>query len=264
MILTFSSHPYFWIQKQKKTHIYVSLIDAQAAPTYKDAYERSILDPEQFWAEEAEKISWMKPWSRVLDHTNPPFTKWYWLYFSRLIVSNPWRSDSNFRLLSTFLFSFLLRSPSFCRFVGGETNACYNAVDRHVADGHGQRAALIHDSPVTSTQRSITYAELQQQVCCPRSTLSTPSPFVSLLCDCFRITNDVYPAFVVLGIHRLRNRDIRRFPLIPYTFDRFCWTILTIDDESWRNSRVDLTHTAGEEKKCNVWGWGRNVHPLPI
>ncbi|XP_057366291.1 acyl-CoA synthetase short-chain family member 3, mitochondrial-like [Daphnia carinata] len=101
------------------------LFHAKAAPTYKDVYERSILNPEQFWAEEAEKISWMKPWSRVLDHTNPPFTKW---------------------------------------FVGGETNACYNAVDRHVADGHGQRAALIHDSPVTSTQRSITYAELQQQV----------------------------------------------------------------------------------------------------
>ena len=50
------------------------------------------------------------------------------------------------------------------RFVGGETNACYNAVDRHVANGHGQRTALIHDSPVTSTKRSITYAQLQEQV----------------------------------------------------------------------------------------------------
>lgn len=67
----------------------------------------------------------MKPWDRVLDHSNPPFTKW---------------------------------------FVGGETNACYNAVDRHVEKGNGDRLALIHDSPVTSSKRYITYAELLDKV----------------------------------------------------------------------------------------------------
>ena len=56
-------------------------LDAQAPPTYADVYERSIREPEQFWAEEAERISWMKPWSRLLDNSNPPFTKWYWLHF---------------------------------------------------------------------------------------------------------------------------------------------------------------------------------------
>lgn len=64
--------------------------------------------------------------------------------------------------------SLFLDQIFFClihRFVGGETNACYNAVDRHVANGNGQRTALIHDSPVTSTQRSITYAQLQREVC---------------------------------------------------------------------------------------------------
>lgn len=50
------------------------------------------------------------------------------------------------------------------RFVGGETNACYNAVDRHVEKGNGDRLALIHDSPVTSSKRYITYAELLDKV----------------------------------------------------------------------------------------------------
>lgn len=50
------------------------------------------------------------------------------------------------------------------RFVGGELNACYNAVDRHVAAGKGGKVALIHDSPVTKSVRKVTYAELQNQV----------------------------------------------------------------------------------------------------
>lgn len=63
------------------------------------------------------------------------------------------------------------------RFVGGETNACYNAVDRHVANGNGQRTAIIHDSPVTSSQQHVTYAELQEQVSCPPlGTRRTPTP----------------------------------------------------------------------------------------
>lgn len=50
------------------------------------------------------------------------------------------------------------------RFVGGELNACYNAVDRHVAADKGGKVALIHDSPVTKSVRKVTYAELQNQV----------------------------------------------------------------------------------------------------
>lgn len=52
----------------------------------------------------------------------------------------------------------------FDRFVGGEINACYNAVDRHVEAGKGDKVALIHDSPVTSTVRKVTYSELQEKV----------------------------------------------------------------------------------------------------
>lgn len=50
------------------------------------------------------------------------------------------------------------------RFVGGKLNMCYNAVDRHVEGGRGEQAAIIYDSPVTSTKCIITYRELQDQV----------------------------------------------------------------------------------------------------
>uniref|UniRef100_A0A1B6GN44 Acyl-CoA synthetase short-chain family member 3, mitochondrial n=1 Tax=Cuerna arida TaxID=1464854 RepID=A0A1B6GN44_9HEMI len=97
-------------------------------PYYSDKYfetfRRSLEEPETFWAEVGACLSWSKPWTRVLDNSDQPFTKW---------------------------------------FVGGELNACYNAVDRHVAAGKGGKVALIHDSPVTRSTRRVTYSELQQQ-----------------------------------------------------------------------------------------------------
>lgn len=50
------------------------------------------------------------------------------------------------------------------RYVGGEINACYNAVDRHVEAGNGSKVALIYDSPVTGIARKITYSELLEKV----------------------------------------------------------------------------------------------------
>ncbi|KAI5093825.1 acyl-CoA synthetase short-chain family member 3, mitochondrial, partial [Silurus meridionalis] len=50
------------------------------------------------------------------------------------------------------------------RFVGGEVNMCYNAVDRHVEAGRGDQTAVIHDSPVTQSKQSISYRELLDQV----------------------------------------------------------------------------------------------------
>lgn len=50
------------------------------------------------------------------------------------------------------------------RFVGGQLNMCYNAVDRHVESGRGDQPAIIYDSPVTGTKQIITYRELQEQV----------------------------------------------------------------------------------------------------
>ncbi|XP_077300094.1 acyl-CoA synthetase short-chain family member 3, mitochondrial [Arctopsyche grandis] len=96
-----------------------------SSPKYEAAYKRSLEDPEGFWGDVGKSVVWSKPWDKVLDHTNPPFTKWY---------------------------------------VGGELNACYNAVDRHVLAGRGDRTALIHDSPLTQVIRKVTYNQLLDQV----------------------------------------------------------------------------------------------------
>ncbi|MFA7096487.1 MAG: propionyl-CoA synthetase [Gammaproteobacteria bacterium] len=92
---------------------------------YKKAYERSLTDPEGFWADAAEDLHWERKWDRVLDDSQKPFYRW---------------------------------------FVGGQLNTCYNALDRHIADGRGNQPALIYDSPVTNTIKTYTYAELRDEV----------------------------------------------------------------------------------------------------
>jgi propionyl-CoA synthetase len=92
---------------------------------YQEAYERSMKDPEGFWGDAAKAIVWTKPWDKVLDSSNKPFYRW---------------------------------------FVGAECNTCYNAVDRHVEEGRGEQAAIIYDSPVTDTVRTITYFQLKDEV----------------------------------------------------------------------------------------------------
>ena len=92
---------------------------------YEEVFQRSIQDPNGFWGEAAEAISWEQKWDRVLDDSNPPFYRW---------------------------------------FVGGELNTCYNAVDRHVESGRGDQTAIIYDSPVTGTVQKITYRQFQDMV----------------------------------------------------------------------------------------------------
>lgn len=94
---------------------------------YSDAISRSIEEPDEFWAEIAAPpmIHWDRPWEKVLDNSNPPFTKW---------------------------------------FSGGYLNACYNCVDRHVLAGNGSKVAIIHDSPMTNTIRKVTYQEMYDTV----------------------------------------------------------------------------------------------------
>ena len=91
---------------------------------YEDLYRRSIEQPEAFWADEARAIHWHKPPGRILDYTSPPFRAW---------------------------------------FVGGETNLCYNAVDRHLAARPDQQA-LVAISTETGVTRSVTYRELHREV----------------------------------------------------------------------------------------------------
>ena len=93
--------------------------------SYEQIYARSLRDPEGFWAEAAEAIEWERRWDRVLDDSRPPFYRW---------------------------------------FKGGRLNTCHNAVDRHVEAGRGGQVALIHDSPLTDSVRTLTFAELQDQV----------------------------------------------------------------------------------------------------
>jgi propionate--CoA ligase len=92
---------------------------------YQEVYQRSIEDPAGFWGEIAEELHWFKKWDRVLDDSNPPFYRW---------------------------------------FVGGETNICYNAVDRHAMGAGRGRAALIWESSETNQSRTITFFELYREV----------------------------------------------------------------------------------------------------
>ncbi len=93
---------------------------------YDAVYQRSLKNPEEFWAEVAQDCHWFKKWDRVLDDSRKPLYQW---------------------------------------FTGGELNTCYNALDFHVDDrGRGDRIALIYDSPVTETVKKYTYAALRDEV----------------------------------------------------------------------------------------------------
>ncbi|MEH6401833.1 MAG: propionyl-CoA synthetase [Sneathiella sp.] len=95
--------------------------EEQAMNTYEEDYKKSLTNPEEFWGEAAQEITWFKKWDRVLDDDNSPFTKW---------------------------------------FSGAEMNTCYNCLDRHVEAGRGEQAALIYDSPMTNTVEKYTYRQL--------------------------------------------------------------------------------------------------------
>lgn len=92
---------------------------------YAAIYEQSIKNPHLFWAEAASAVSWVRKWDTVLDDSNTLFYRW---------------------------------------FLGAELNTCYNAVDYHVENGHGEQTAIIYDSPVTGIKRKIGYKELQELV----------------------------------------------------------------------------------------------------
>ncbi len=92
---------------------------------YQEIYKNSIKDPKAFWSDIANDIFWYKKPSKILNSNNPPFYKWY---------------------------------------EDGFTNTCYNAVDLHVKNGNGKKLAIIYDSPITNSQKKITYEELKDNV----------------------------------------------------------------------------------------------------
>ena len=85
---------------------------------------RSLNDREGFWSEQARLVDWHTPFGQVLDYSRPPFARW---------------------------------------FVGGTTNLCHNAIDRHLAT-QADAPALIHVSTETGTERTWTFAELHREV----------------------------------------------------------------------------------------------------
>ncbi len=91
---------------------------------YKEFHRQSIEQPDAFWGEQSKLVHWNKPFSSVLDYSKPPFSKW---------------------------------------FVGGETNLCYNAIDRHLAT-RGDQPALIFVSTETNTEKVYSFRELHAEV----------------------------------------------------------------------------------------------------
>jgi propionyl-CoA synthetase len=92
---------------------------------YREVYSRWKADPQGFWAEAAREIDWFKPADKVFDPEAGVYGRW---------------------------------------FSGAECNTCHNLLDRHVAAGRGQQAAIVYDSPVTGSKRTISYAELKDEV----------------------------------------------------------------------------------------------------
>jgi len=92
---------------------------------YSEAYELSVSDPEKFWLSASELIDWTVPPTRALDDSLAPFYRW---------------------------------------FPDGALNTSYNALDRHVERGNGDRTALIWDSAMVPDQRRYSYRELRDEV----------------------------------------------------------------------------------------------------
>ena len=93
--------------------------------SYAAAYRLAETDPEYFWLVAARGISWDVFPKQALDSSKAPLYRW---------------------------------------FPDGALNTCFNAVDRHVRAGHGERNAIIYDSPVTDSKRTVSYNELLDQV----------------------------------------------------------------------------------------------------
>ena len=92
--------------------------------TYAQFYRRSIDDKAGFWAEQAKLIDWQTPFEQVLDFERPPFARW---------------------------------------FVGGRTNLCFNAVDRHLKE-RAEQKAIVYLSTETGQSGTYTYAQLYAEV----------------------------------------------------------------------------------------------------
>ena len=93
--------------------------------TYQETYRLSLQSPDNFWLQAARQVHWHRPPTTALNTSQSPFNRW---------------------------------------FEDGQINASYNAVDVHVKNGRAQQAAIIYDSPLSNTKRTISYQQLYDQV----------------------------------------------------------------------------------------------------
>jgi len=96
-------------------------------------YREAERDRLAFWAEQANRLSWATPFTQVLDWSAAPFAKW---------------------------------------FTDGKLNVAYNCVDRHVEAGHGDRVAIHWEGERVGEGRTLTYSDLQTEVCKTANALS--------------------------------------------------------------------------------------------
>ncbi len=92
--------------------------------SYEAAYGAWLRDPQAWWAEAAQGITWTRPWDKVFDPSLGAYGQW---------------------------------------FAGGELNTCFNALDRHVDAGRGDQAALIWDSAMTNRVVTLTYRQMRDR-----------------------------------------------------------------------------------------------------
>ena len=93
--------------------------------SYDEIYAKWQSEPEEFWHDAACELDWDQKWDQVLDASNAPLYRWY---------------------------------------SGAKTNSCYNALDRHVIAGNGDRTALIYDSAMTGAVEKYSYSDLCEKV----------------------------------------------------------------------------------------------------
>jgi acetyl-CoA synthetase len=98
----------------------------EQANAREELYREAEKDRLAFWAKQADRLSWATPFTEVLDWSDAPFAKW---------------------------------------FVGGKLNVAYNCVDRHVEAGNGDRVAILWEGEPVGDSRSLTYSDLQAEVC---------------------------------------------------------------------------------------------------
>src|ERR1044071_5230667 len=100
-------------------------MNIQSNSRYHEVHARSLADPEGFWGEAAREIDWIEPTKKIFDPSIGLYGRW---------------------------------------FAGAVVHTCYNALDRHVANGRADQVALIHDSPLTNSISKFTYAEMLKEV----------------------------------------------------------------------------------------------------